>query len=779
MWKRVGLILLFIGSVCFHLTAQQEIYHFFDSRQSKDSLIVIPGMFTTYCQGEQIYWEIPDSLCGRDMIITTTILEAAALKARREEKRYGYSGDLLGPIIICFQKDGNNVLLQIPVCDRIGMDKDKGGIHHVACQRGDLMLHETLPILERTSSSVLVKVTNLLMKSPLFNLHPFNFELTLGMEEMEKSRIEEIKGFPENILIRSKRSFSVEDRSLGANGTFTTSWKIGVCLALLPREPLEMRLRNRNVGYFGLSKVDFSRNAYTPSLISVVKRWRLEPKDPEAYFKGELVEPIKPIVFYIDRNTPSRWVPFFIEAVNAWQESFERIGFKNAIRGELAPTPEENPEFSEDDTRYSFISWKTSFIQNAYGPSTVDPRSGEIITSHVGIFSSVWDLVQQWYFAQCGIVDSLARQIEVPDELLGELIKMVVTHEIGHTLGLEHNFIGSSLYSMEQLRDNEFLDKHGMGTSIMDYMRFNYAARGEDRVSLRNRIARIGTYDHFAIEWGYRYAPEGCVKNLDEWVEKEQRNPEKRFVDMIDVRAQSEDLGNDHVDFNGQGIENLKRLMDMPDVWQVTDQQSYRVVKSRFMGVLHQYSTYIGHVLTDIGGVMRSENDTTRFYVPVSKSYMIKVMQFLDQHVLVPFEWLYRDSLATRVDVDARRLAKDLYESTITRLVQKSINIALIEDNVNEEVYSLDEYLDELHHLIFREWRENTTVSASRYMMQSIYVKALKALFGKPDYIPSRVLVKGMKEVERIVEEGNTYMTGLSDVERKKVTWLLENLKSL
>ena len=172
------------------------------------------------------------------------------------------------------------------------------------------------------------------------------------------------------------------------------------------------------------------------SRISCVKRWRLEPRDPEAYARGELVEPVKPIVFYVDRETPSRWVPYFIEAVNAWQKAFERIGFKNAIRGELAPTPEENPDFSEYDSRYSFISWKVSPVRNAYGPSTVDPRSGEIITSHVGIFSSVWDLVQQWYFAQCGTNDKLARETIVPDSLLGELVMLVVSLDIGHTLGL-------------------------------------------------------------------------------------------------------------------------------------------------------------------------------------------------------------------------------------------------------------------------------------------------------------------------------------------------------
>lgn len=343
MWKKIGFILLFCGGLYFHSVAQQEINAFFNSRPSEDSLKVIPGMFTTYRQGERIFWEIPDSLFGRDMLVTTTILESAALKKREEDRRYGYSGDLFGPLIVRFQKEGNEVLLQVPLCDRVGVDPGKGGIHHVARQRGDFMLNGVLPVLVKTSSSVLVEVSRLLMNNPLFNLGPFSFELKMGMAESEKNRIGEIKGFPGNILIRSSRSFSVEEYSMvGGNGSgnsYTTSWEIGVCLALLPRQPLERRQKNSDVGYFSFAKTDFSKSRFALSRISCVKRWRLEPRDPEAYARGELVEPVKPIVFYVDRETPSRWVPYFIEAVNAWQKAFERIGFKNAIRGRAGPDP--------------------------------------------------------------------------------------------------------------------------------------------------------------------------------------------------------------------------------------------------------------------------------------------------------------------------------------------------------------------------------------------------------------------------------------------------------
>ncbi|WP_292270723.1 zinc-dependent metalloprotease [Butyricimonas sp.] len=777
MWKKIVFILLFTKGMFLCSVAQQEIKVFFDSRQLGEALEVATGMFTTYRQGKQVFWEIPDSLFGRDMLVTTTILEAAAVKQRDESQRYGYAGDLIGSTIVRFRKEAHKVLLELPLCDRLETMSEEG-VCCVAQQRGNVMFYGELPVLAVASGAVLVEVTDLLMNNMVFNLDAYSQELTMGLSEREKNSIEEIKGFPENILVRTRRSYSVKG-SPGKVGSFTTTWDVGVCLALLPREALEIRLRNRNVGYLSFSKVDLERNPYAESVVSVVKRWRLEPKDVEAYARGELVEPIKPIVFYIARETPARWVPYFIEAVNAWQEAFERIGFKNAIRGELAPTPEENPEFSEYDSRYAFISWKVSPSQNAYGPATIDPRSGEVITSHVGVYSSVLNVVQQWYFAQCGVIDSLGRKMELPDELLGELVKMVITHEVGHVLGLEHNFFGSSLYSVEQLRDNAFIEKNGMGSSIMDYMRLNSVAEVEDQISLGNRISRIGEYDRFAIEWGYRYVPGRTDEELNSWVEKERRAPNKRFVDMEDCRAQAEDLGNDHVEFNTRGIEHLKQLMDMPEVWQVSDRQSYQVVKSRFLGMVRQYSLFVGHVLGDIGGKFVVEGDTGKVYDFVDAEYMRKVMDFLERYVLTPCDWLYRESVTTRIGEEAGVLMKSFYESTIATLMNKSVIVAQIEENVPGNTFTLTDYMEGVHRMIFSEWTENRHVSDVRYMIQTIFVSELKKKLSRKDYLPSQVLVAYLEEVERIKREAEKYMLRLEGKDRKRVAFLLASVEFL
>ena len=300
-------------------------------------------------------------------------------------------------------------------------------------------------------------------------------------------------------------------------------------------------------------------------------RWRLEPRpeDVEKYLRGELVEPVKPIVFYIDRATPEFLVPYFIQAVNVWQGAFEKAGFKNAIYGKLAPTPEEDPDYCEGDIRYQLVSYKASPISNAYGPMVFDPRSGEIITSHIAIFHSVLELIQRWYFVMCGAVDPRAREYPLSQEVMGELAATVLTHEVGHTLGLRHHFMGSTAYPVDSLRSKSFIREHGLGTSIMDYQRFNYVAQPGDGLEPRDLLPRIGMYDEFAIEWGYRYFPEaGNLKRDNEklraWVDERRQDSKLFYIEETtysDPRVQSEDSGDDVIKANRLGMNNLKYIM--------------------------------------------------------------------------------------------------------------------------------------------------------------------------------------------------------------------------
>ena len=770
---------VFLAVACTFLYGQQPSITTFLKEGAP--VEVIPGMFTTYRSDKHIYWEIPDSLIGREFAVTTTILTAPARPDRDMEKTFGYSGDMIGPVFFSFRKQGDELWMIDPQHERI-IEDPEGVYAKIAAQRGNNRLYKRLPVKAKTQGSSLIEIGEVLKDFPLFNLDIVSFDLSIGTRLREKDCIKEIKGYDNRLLVhvsRAYRSSSIGIPGRPVSAPYVGDWDTGVCIKLLSKNPLEAVPAN-NGAYFSIGKECFQGDQ--PAVRkAVVKRWRLEikPEDKEKYIKGELVEPIQPIIFYIDRNTPEKYIGCIIEAVRDWRPAFEQAGFKNAIDARLAPTAEEDPDFSIYDSTYPFISWKISGRNNAYGPSPCESRSGEIIACHIGIFSSVLNLEQKWYFAQCGANDPQAWNIELPDSLLFEQIKQVLTHEVGHTLGLEHNFIGSSLYSVEQLRDNDFLDKHGMGSSIMDYMRFNYVAREEDRIPLRNRVARVGEYDCFAIDWGYRYLPDRTGEEWNEWVRQELRDSSKRFEAGMDARAQSEDLGNDHVEFNSLGIENLKRLMAMADVWKYTDRQSYHIVKSRFNGMIQQYSLFVDHVLRDIGGILKCEEDTTRFYRPVSRDYMSKVMTFLGRYVLTPCDWLYREDLGERLGEDSRMLMSRFYQTTMEMLVGKLPTIVCMEEYMPGEVYTVDEYLGELHRWIFREWRENTVVSDARYVVQSAYVKELKALLGKMGYIPSQVLVKGMEEIGKILEEGRDYMVGLEGKEKRRVALLLESIESL
>ena len=519
---------IFLAVVCTCLYGQQpDIAAFFKEEASVE---VIPGMFTTYRSNGRIYWEVPDSLIGREFVVTTTILAAPARPDRDMEKKFGYSGDMIGPVFFSFRKHGNELWMLDPQHERV-IEDPEGVYAKIAARRGNERLYKILPVKAKNPESNLVEIGEVLKDFPLFTLDIVSFDLLIGTRLREKDCIKEIKGFDNRLLIHATRTY--QSSSMGMRGKpvappYIGDWDTGICIKLLSKEPLDPVFANTEA-YFVIDK-NYFQGDQPVDRKAVIKRWRLEirPEDEEKYMKGELVEPIQPIIFYIDRNTPEKYIGCIIEAVRDWRPAFEKAGFKNAIDARLVPTVEEDSDFSIYDSSYPFISWKISGQNNAYGPTPCEPRSGEIIACHIGIFSSVLNLEQKWYFAQCGANDPQAWNIELPDSLQYEQIKKVLTHEVGHTLGLKHNFLGSSHYSIDQLRDNDFLSRYSIGSSIMDYVRCNYALRPQDKVDLTNRWVRVGEYDKWAIEWGYRIFPGKNVaereKNRDSWNQEKQKD---------------------------------------------------------------------------------------------------------------------------------------------------------------------------------------------------------------------------------------------------------------
>ncbi|MDC2612894.1 MULTISPECIES: zinc-dependent metalloprotease [Bacteroides] len=772
---------IFLAVVCTCLYGQQpDIAAFFKEGASVE---VIPGMFTTYRSNGRIYWEVPDSLIGREFVVTTTILAAPARPDRDMEKKFGYSGDMIGPVFFSFRKHGNELWMLDPQHERV-IEDPEGVYAKIAARRGNERLYKILPVKAKNPESNLVEIGEVLKDFPLFTLDIVSFDLLIGTRLREKDCIKEIKGFDNRLLIHATRTY--QSSSMGMRGKpvappYIGDWDTGICIKLLSKEPLDPVFANTEA-YFVIDK-NYFQGDQPADRKAVIKRWRLEirPEDEEKYMKGELVEPIQPIIFYIDRNTPEKYIGCIIEAVRDWRPAFEKAGFKNAIDARLVPTVEEDSDFSIYDSSYPFISWKISGQNNAYGPTPCEPRSGEIIACHIGIFSSVLNLEQKWYFAQCGANDPQAWNIELPDSLQYEQIKKVLTHEVGHTLGLKHNFLGSSHYSIDQLRDNDFLSRYSIGSSIMDYVRCNYALRPQDKVDLTNRWVRVGEYDKWAIEWGYRIFPGKNVaereKNRDLWNQEKQKDSSLHFSGGVDVRAQAEDLGNDHVVVNAQGIENLKYLCEHPDAWKVTDKTSLRVLQGRYEAVLNHYKQWVRHVLSHLGGKRLAETEDENIYIPEKAAYNQKVMNFIQTYVLQPPVWMFDKTLTTNLEIDGSREFDRFYEELMSEIIRSLQKVGETE-NACEDMLSVDDFLESIHNGLFTEWDDNVFVSDARYKVQLLYVNKLSKLLDRSEKVTSsRLLVSIMQTLNRMKEEGLDYSHRITDpVAKKRAMFLVDSI---
>lgn len=772
---------IFLAVVCTCLYGQQpDIAAFFKEEASVE---VIPGMFTTYRSNGRIYWEVPDSLIGREFVVTTTILAAPARPDRDMEKKFGYSGDMIGPVFFSFRKHGNELWMLDPQHERV-IEDPEGVYAKIAARRGNERLYKILPVKAKNPESNLVEIGEVLKDFPLFTLDIVSFDLLIGTRLREKDCIKEIKGFDNRLLIHATRTY--QSSSMGMRGKpvappYIGDWDTGICIKLLSKEPLDPVFANTEA-YFVIDK-NYFQGDQPADRKAVIKRWRLEirPEDEEKYMKGELVEPIQPIIFYIDRNTPEKYIGCIIEAVRDWRPAFEKAGFKNAIDARLVPTVEEDSDFSIYDSSYPFISWKISGQNNAYGPTPCEPRSGEIIACHIGIFSSVLNLEQKWYFAQCGANDPQAWNIELPDSLQYEQIKKVLTHEVGHTLGLKHNFLGSSHYSIDQLRDNDFLSRYSIGSSIMDYVRCNYALRPQDKVDLTNRWVRVGEYDKWAIEWGYRIFPGKNVaereKNRDSWNQEKQKDSSLHFSGGVDVRAQAEDLGNDHVVVNAQGIENLKYLCEHPDAWKVTDKTSLRVLQGRYEAVLNHYKQWVRHVLSHLGGKRLAETEDENIYIPEKAAYNQKVMNFIQTYILQPPVWMFDKTLTTNLEIDGSREFDRFYEELMSEIIRSLQKVGETE-NACEDMLSVDDFLESIHNGLFTEWDDNVFVSDARYKVQLLYVNKLSKLLDRSEKVTSsRLLVSIMQTLNRMKEEGLDYSHRITDpVAKKRAMFLVDSI---
>ena len=675
----------------------------------KDTPKVV-GFFNVYIQDGRYYLEVPDDMLRRDILVAVTIIKGTAQKERSRDARFGYGGDSVFDRMIRFIKNRYRIEIDSPQVFHLG---DSTGLYVDYYQNQDFPAIASFEVKARSGDSYLVDITDLFLSdSDLFALKGAKESLKLGGYQQGQSYALDVKAFPENINFRSIRSYGLAGEV--KKGEFpSTLWEVGSSWYLLPEKPMVQRVFDERVGYFAFALDGMVKRGDWMDKTMIATRWRLEPRpeDVEKYLRGELVEPVKPIVFYIDRATPEFLVPYFIQAVNVWQGAFEKVGFKNAIYGKLAPTPEEDPDYCEGDIRYPLVSYKASPIANAYGPMVFDPRSGEIITSHIAIFHSVLELIQRWYFVMCGAVDPRAREYPLSQEVMGELAATVLTHEVGHTLGLRHHFMGSTAYPVDSLRSKSFIRAHGLGTSIMDYQRFNYVAQPGDGLEPRDLLPRIGMYDEFAIEWGYRYFPEaGNLKRDNEklraWVDERRQDPKLFYIEEMtygDPRVQSEDSGDDVIKANRLGMNNLKYIMAHLEEWTDGNDPYYYVLRKRYLSVLSQYQNYIEHVLRYVGG-RYSDNPTREeefmLNQPVLREKEEEAWAFLEEYLCKEQDWLFVAEVMEKTGVKSEFYEQ---EEALGKLTKLLLRYSALHKNrqLSEEGFTADELLNRLYSTIF------------------------------------------------------------------------------
>jgi len=696
------------------------------------------GLFKVHEIEGKYYYEIPDSLLGRDMLMVTTIAKTA--------DGLGYGGERTNTLMLRWEKNNDDILLKVVSVNNFAADSLPIAI---AVQNSNLE-----PILQKfevkskatDSTGIVIEVTDLFNKDVQALGLPRNRRTQYKVTRLdsERSYISHIHTYPINIEARYIMTYAAtEPPSNSSTGLITL--EMNSSMLLLPKEPMMQRLADQRVGWFSRSLIDYGSDQQKAASRTFLDRWRLEVKeeDMEKFKRGELVEPKKQIVYYIDPATPKQWVPHLIAGVEDWQVAFEAAGFKNAIIAKEAPSKEEDPSWSPEDARYSVIRYFASDIQNAYGPHVSDPRSGEILESDIGWYHNVMNLLRNWFFIQTAAINPDARSVNFDDEVMGRLIRFVSSHEVGHTLGLPHNFASSQAYPVEKLRDATFTSEMGTAPSIMDYARFNYVAQPEDQgVSL---MPNVGPYDKYSVMWGYKpipdaKTPEAEQATLDKWIMEKQGDPVYRYGrqgNSYDPTAQSEDLGDNSMLASEYGIKNLKRIMPNLMEWTKEADKPYKDfddLEEMYGQVITQFNRYMGHVRTNVGGVAevyRASGQDIPVYTHTSKDIQKSAVTFLNTNLFATPEWMMDEEIIARIgDFGALERIRGVQVGTLNGILEWGRLGRVIENEAlnGAEAYKMTELFDDLRKGIWTELSAGRSIDVHRRSLQRAHIERLELL---------------------------------------------------
>lgn len=692
------------------------------------------GIFTVHEVKERWYFEIPKNQLGHEFLLN--------IRVSKTTLGVGYGGDQMASLVIRWELNGNKVHLRT-MNYSVSADPGTPIAAAVKASNNDTILMTFAVAAFAKDGAPVIDVTRLYSSDvPEFNVRQ---QLKASAMDAARSYIERITPYPENVEAESTLTYTraqlpqggpLTGAQAGGMRPGSASIVLHYSLVKLPETPMRPRLFDERVGYFTTGTVDYSKEEQRAARVRYIARWRLEKKDPDA----AVSEPVKPIVYYIDAATPVQWRDWLKKGVEDWQPAFEAAGFKNAIIAKMAPTHEEDPAFSPEDVRYSVIRWMPSTTENAVGPHISDPRTGEILNADIQFYHNVMNLQRDWYFLQVGPLDPRARKLPLPDDLMGRLLEFVVSHEVGHTLGLQHNMKASSLYPQEKVRDKEWVHKMGHTPSIMDYSRFNYVAQPEDGIAVDDLVPRIGPYDQFAIRWGYAPIPKAKTSEeekttLDEWARVQDKTPWLRFSTAgaagSDFGELTEAVGDaDAVKSSAMGLKNLQRVAKMLMPATTTKiGEPYDDLSELYGRMLAQWTLEMNHVAAIVGAFdsqTKYVGQQGRVFNPVPKQRQQVAMKFLAENAFQTPKWAIDPEILRRIEpTGVLNRIRNAQSTVLSNLLSSPRFARLVEQQALDGAsgYSPEDLLSAVRRAVWSELgEEHVKIDAYRRNLQRAWL---------------------------------------------------------
>src|SRR5688572_6509723 len=710
------------------------------------------GIFTVHRLKDRIYYEIPKERLGREFLWVSQIAKTT-LGA-------GYGGQAAGNRVVKWERRGDRILLRAVSYDVIADPGAPIARAVEAANYNPIVAAFNIEALGKDDAAV-IEVTRLFTT----DVPEFSGRTRVGARAFDTTRsfVERAVSFPENIEVEATHTYNNPPPEAAAAGrgappapggrgapplrAGTHSVVMHYSMVLLPEKPMQARLFDERVGYFSTSKIDYSKDEHRAPQRRYITRWRLEKKDPNA----ALSEPVKPIVYWIDPATPTKWVPYLKKGVESWNIAFEAAGFKNAVIAKEAPTLQEDPDWSPEDARYSVIRWLPSTTENASGPHVHDPRSGEILETDIQFYHNVMNLARNWYFVQAGALDPRAQKLPLPDDLMGKLVQYVAAHEVGHTLGFQHNMKASSMYTLANVRDPKFVKANGHTPTLMDYSRFNYVAQPEDGIAVEDLIPKIGPYDKWATMWGYKpiagaASPDAEKKTLDEWARQQDQTPWYRFSTEgsagSDPGELTEAVGDaDAVAATTLGMKNLERIAGMLLAATTTKAGSpYTDLEEVYGRVLGQWSLEMNHVAAIVGGYNSQQKhigqNGVRFQL-IPRAKQEGAVKFLAANAFVAPKWALNADILRRIEPVG---VLDRIEASQTRVLNSLLSTTRVLRLVEQEAvdgaaaYAPLDFLGDVRRGVWSEIYDGgaAAIDAYRRNLQRAYVDTLSSRINGP-----------------------------------------------